>query len=598
MYSRFLLSCTLLSYCSSQIRHLDHHIKGSLTVTVQQCPTWSFHSEKSKKCECFSSKVKCSDNGSYFKVGYCASYDNDTGIVSYAPCPYFQSNGFNINKFDDGFWYIPLPENVSELNNYMCGTMSRSGRVCSKCADGFGPAVMSVGFEIQCSQCIGAWYGMPLYLFLELCPVTIFYLILLIFQINITSAPITSYIMYSQILVIATDRIFSGETPILTGIMISLSKPYKRFAKVILSIYDVWNLRFFRYFMSSFCISSQLKPIHVAFLGYISVFYPLCLIILTWVCVEVHDRNFRPIVWLWRPFHRCFIHLRRGWNTKNDIIGVFASFFLLSFSKGLYQVVLLMIDQKIDNRLLLQGTYLYQTHVVNLDLNMTYGSTEHLIFAIPAIFISCIFNILPTLLLLFYPIGLFRACLSKFKLDGIALYFFVEKFYGCYRNGLDGGKDMRSFAGLSFVLRVMLFFTNAIGSELKISNNDPYFTRNIAFTVALLLISLCRPYKYMYMNVLDVLLLAHLGLLCHLLTATSYQGFRSQTNAVFAISVMVSLPFAGFMLLILAKTFIKAQSYFHTAHKKCKQLPLFSSTKRTHSLVEPTVAEISHGTIH
>ena len=127
---------------------------------------------------------------------------------------------------------------------------------------------------------------------------------------------------------------------------------------------------------------------------------------------------------------------------------------------------------------------------------------------------------------------------------------------------------MRSFAGLSFVLRVMLFFTNAIGSELKISNNDPYFTRNIAFTVALLLISLCRPYKYMYMNVLDVLLLAHLGRLCHLLTATSYQGFQSQTNAVFAIGVMVSLPFAGFMLLILAKTFIKAQSCFHTAHKK------------------------------
>ena len=164
--------------------------------------------------------------------------------------------------------------------------------------------------------------------------------------------------------------------------MISLSKPYKPFAKVILSICDVWNLRFFRYFMPSFCISSRLKPIHVAFLGYISIFYPLCLIILTWVCVEVHDRNFRPIVWLWRPFRRCFIHLRRGWNTKNDIIGVFASFFLLSFSKGLYQVVLLMIHPKIDNRLLLQGTYLYQTHVVNLDLNMTYGSTEHPIFAI------------------------------------------------------------------------------------------------------------------------------------------------------------------------------------------------------------------------
>ena len=175
-----------------------------------------------------------------------------------------------MTMFHDHYWYIPMPENLSELNDYMCGAMSRKGRVCSKCADGFGPAVMSVGFQIQCSQCMGAWYGIPLYLFLELCPVTIFYLILLIFLINITSSPMTSYIMYSQIIVLATDRIFSLDMPVLTGVMFSLTKHYKVFTMVILSMYDTWNLRFFRYFMPSFCISSRLKPIHIAFLGYIS----------------------------------------------------------------------------------------------------------------------------------------------------------------------------------------------------------------------------------------------------------------------------------------------------------------------------------------
>ena len=220
MCSRFLLSSVLLTYsCSAQIEHQSRNKSGSLS-----CPLWSFYDEKSKTCDCFNHRLRCTGDGAYFKAGYCVTYDDNTRTMSNALCPYFQSNGFKMTMFHDHYWYIPMPENLSELNDYMCGAMSRKGRVCSRCADGFGPAVMSVGFQIQCSQCIGAWYGIPLYLFLELCPVTIFYLILLIFQINITSAPMTSYIMYSQIIVLTTDRIFSLDMPVLTGVMFSLIK--------------------------------------------------------------------------------------------------------------------------------------------------------------------------------------------------------------------------------------------------------------------------------------------------------------------------------------------------------------------------------------
>ena len=49
------------------------------------------------------------------------------------------------------------------------------------------------------------------------------------------------------------------------------------------------------------------------------------------------------LVWLWRSFHRCFIQLRRGWDTKSDIIDMFATFFILSYSKIMYQTTLLVI---------------------------------------------------------------------------------------------------------------------------------------------------------------------------------------------------------------------------------------------------------------
>ena len=587
----FILNSVLFSYSSAQMRH---HLNNS--IHVQHCPPWSYYDEDGNECQCFR-HVMCDENEAYLKTCYCLTYDDDTEVFSLALCPYFQSNGFNMTKFDKHFWYIQLPENVSDLNNYLCGTMNRRGRVCNICKDGFGPAVMSVGFEIQCSKCIGAWYGIPLYLFLELCPVTIFYLILLIFQINITSAPMTSYIMYSQIIVMALDHIYSGDMPDVTGILFAMSKQSKLFVNIVLSMYDIWNLRFFHYLMPSFCISSRLKPIHIAFLGYISVLYPLCLIITTWICVELHGRNFRPIVWLWRPFHRCFVHLRRGWNTKSDIIDVFSAFFLLSFSKGLYQILLFMTSLPILQTTL-QEVHFGNTLVLGSDMNVKFGSTEHLMFAIPAIILSCIFNILPLLLLLFYPIGLFRACLSKCKLDTIALYTFVEKFYSCYRNGLDGGKDMRSFAGLSFVLRGMLFFANLLCGLFKISNNDPFFIRNIVFTTALILIGLCRPYKDMYMNVLDVLLLAQLGIMCHLIS--SFQGFEVQRNFVLTLIIMIFLPFAGFILVIMVRALQKVVKThaFKVCIQKFRKLNLFSTTEQTRALVEPTVTEISYGAIH
>ena len=88
-----------------------------------------------------------------------------------------------------------------------------------------------------------------------------------------------------------------------------------------------------------------------------SAFYPILLICLTWLCIELHDRNgFRPLVWLWRPFHRCFVWLWRSWDTKGDIIDVFTTvffvfffFFIFSYSKILYQTVLTSITNTITN---------------------------------------------------------------------------------------------------------------------------------------------------------------------------------------------------------------------------------------------------------
>ena len=54
---------------------------------------------------------------------------------------YFEIRGHNKSE-TPGF--ISLPDNVSELNDYMCGPMNRKGFVCSECIEGFGPSFTSL----------------------------------------------------------------------------------------------------------------------------------------------------------------------------------------------------------------------------------------------------------------------------------------------------------------------------------------------------------------------------------------------------------------------------------------------------------------------
>ena len=295
--------------------------------------------------------------------------------------------------------------------------------------------------------------------------------------------------------------------------------------------------------MPPICISSKLKPLPFAVLGYFSIFYPMVLILLTWLLIKLHDHNFKPLVWLWRLTHRCFIRLRREWSKTNDIVDAFSTFFLLSFSKVQYQTVIFFTYQTIWFHCC--DTFSEREFVTNIDLNVEYGSREHLLFGIPALLLCCVFNIFPAAVLILYPFSLFRNFLSKCRLDGLVLNTFVEKFYGCYRNGLDGGRDMRSFAGLYFILRPLVFIAGSVASILLISNNDPYFPRSIMFIATALIIALCRPYKKMYMNVLDSLLLAHLAIVCHLIS--SYPGFQYTDKFVYTAIAMIALQFLVFV---------------------------------------------------
>ena len=116
-----------------------------------QCPPWFFYNSETTQCECYSSPntdeiVRCTEEGALLRFGYCMTYEVGRGMFV-SPCNYFEVDDHRMTKYH----YIRLPDNISELNDYMCQPLNRKGLACSKCIENFGPSIMSTRYK--CSNC-------------------------------------------------------------------------------------------------------------------------------------------------------------------------------------------------------------------------------------------------------------------------------------------------------------------------------------------------------------------------------------------------------------------------------------------------------------
>ena len=264
------------------------------------------------------------------------------------------------------------------------------------------PLLLHTSYWHRCAKCKGALYGVPLFLLVEFLPITVFYVLVVMFQVKLTSPPMPCFIMLAQFYTIGFEVLhWIGKTmPIF-----ETEDGHIRLQDVKIShvFYSIFNLDMFLSIQPPFCISSKLKFFHVVLLGYISAFYPLFLIGLTWLCVELHGRNYRLMRWLWKPFQTCCVKLKKlGWNTKSDLVDVFATFFLLSYNKCIYQTQMyyttgLNFVLDIDEC----GNH-FSLHKASIDGR--YTRTYFCLF-IPILIVSALFCILPPVLC--YPFRLF-----------------------------------------------------------------------------------------------------------------------------------------------------------------------------------------------
>ncbi len=109
------------------------------------------------------------------------------------------NNSFIVFNYPKQVYEISV-SSCQELNVAVCGPFNREGLLCTECKPGYGPPMHST--NLKCEKCHDdkhlGWLWL-LYLLLELVPLSIFYALVIIFNIRATAPPFTAFIFFCQL---------------------------------------------------------------------------------------------------------------------------------------------------------------------------------------------------------------------------------------------------------------------------------------------------------------------------------------------------------------------------------------------------------------
>ena len=447
-----------------------------------ECPNWYHRPPGSHHCQCGSALkggIMCSDDGVYIRVDFIMTWDTATNQTVAAYSKYSYVNYSTITHRV----YTLMPNDSRDLNETMCAPNNREGFLCEYCVPGYGPTAYSP----KCMDCKGhsTLSAIARFLTFKLGPITMMFTLLMIFRINVTQGPLFGYVLYCQALVIT-----NGQINTFYQLLLYELHNYGWVLQASLFLSSFWAMDF-SLLGGNYCISESLNKMNVLFLNFISVLYTLFFVISTYILIELHARNFRPIVIMWKPFGRCFSKIRRNWSATDSIVHAYATLFLLSFATMNHNVYLLLESTNIYN-----STGKVKTNVlVNRPFIHMYSS-EYVPYLIIVLTLMFFLGVCPTTLLCIYSIKMFRRkfnnCFSH-RIQ-IVLNTFVETFHGTFKDGLNGTRDYR-------MILITVMFTTIVASVGVVLDIYIIFSYGVALLVlSSFLIAYVRPCKSFLTN--------------------------------------------------------------------------------------------------
>ena len=489
------------------------------------CPTWQFYNFTSKQCECGNDihrAVKCNATTNDVKIlnCYCMTV-NESGQMEVGKCFVGCDHSLSV-KVD---LYSQLPQNKSQINNWLCGTLNKNGTLCGRCKRGYSPVVYT--YDLSCEKCTSSpSQNIAKFIAITIGPLTLFYLIVVLFKVNATSPHLASYVIFSQCV----------SEPTGTRIALRSAQKYPKvnfLARALLSAYGIWNLDFFRSLTPPICLDIP-TPLTLA-LDYAGAFYSLFLILITFLLIKMHSYNFRALVYPWKLIERVLTIFHIEWGSKTSLIDVFSTFFLLSYVKILSVSFSLLIPTTMYD---IHGHEV--GHFLYYDASIPYFGKDHLPYAIIAIIVVSLFIVLPSLFIALYPYNWFQRCLNFCGIRCQAIHTFADCYLGWFKDGTEQGTSDRRFVmSLYLGVRISVFIFYAISLSV--------FTlafSTVAIIILSIVISVLKPYKdrWAKYNTIDPVMFLMIAASCGAAVCLDISSEKAFEFVYFSAAITFILP--------------------------------------------------------
>jgi predicted outer membrane repeat protein len=469
-------------------------ITTKLNIKILRCPPGYKINKVSKSCQCqknhnFNGLLSCNRSSftSSIFAGNCMTLSkiNIKGKLKkhfiVARCPYVVGNLKSL--------YVQLPPydvHKGDPEDAFCQHFQRTGKLCGKCKEDLGLDVYSASFK--CTKCKHIHVNWIKSIAASTVPTTLLFILCTIFHISITSAPINGYIFFSHVITMRLD--------VLTvRYLWEHMNDTHSLSRLLHVPYQLWTFDFPQILLRDVCLGKKFKVVDALALQYLSVLYPLLLVFIAIILIELHANNCKPLVWLWKPLCYLCIRFRHSWHIRTTVIDTFASFLLLSYSNLIGVSMSLLTPSKIITS---DGQVVGR--ILNYDTSVEFFKPPHLKYGIFAIIILCTFGAIPPILLILYPFKWFQYMLNRCNLRGWRfLHVFVDAFQGSYKNGIKGYPERRYFAGVYFLFRIAI---NIIYLAVEDMINL-HLTLTLTYMFFMLILMAQRPYKKNFYNILD-----------------------------------------------------------------------------------------------
>ena len=521
-------------------------VRHTIKFKISPCsPGYHLDNEK-LKCVCsahYKSKlqiIKCKPNGlATVDINYWIGYRNHsllghlyTGLCLTQLCHHNKPANCDI---EDRHCHMPLTR--PKLEKVICGE-NRQGWLCGRCVE--DKVVYYHSPKFTCGDSTNCQYGVLIYIVSELIPVTIIFLVILLFNISLTSGALYSFVFYVQVVsrldVTAFGTIQNKD---------ALMRTVLEIVKVILGVFafEIKNESL------EFCILQTNTIMDLFLIKYATLAYAFVLFLATIFILRVHS------------CYSCVKLCRRCGrrNIKGSMVDGLSAFLVMCY----FQCAVVTSSILTPSNIMLNNAV--KRTVAMYDGEMDYLRGEHLWFATPAFLCLIIILIPPPTILILEPILTKLFSIKYFNRSRVSWLYnrlrlklmpFLDSFQACFKD------NHRYFAGLYFLYRLLIPLLN-----IFIQTPEHYYgIIGCLFLVILLLHIFVQPYKKKWYNLLELSLIINI---VFLLMITLYNSYIPDNIRLINVQLFLIVLSFGYITVYAAIKIHQKYPFFKRCSRKC-----------------------------